>query len=157
MYYYCRIYTSITLRQVALSRKPPLSTHPSDCPVHALNFTAVSFVSALYVTLVKNYRLHRQAIPESVSNRKRVLEAPVCAYVCCLIGETNLLDRRRLLETVSVDTTQKLLAKVHGIEGIDALIPVRLDIVLRERFVAFVAPRSSFVPRITRTPQASGV
>lgn len=47
----------------------------------------------------------------------------------------HLLDRRRLLETVGVDTTQKLLTKLHGIESLDALVPVRLDVILAQSLI----------------------
>lgn len=60
---------------------------------------------------------------------------------------THLLDRRRLLETVRVDATEELLPQLHRIERLDALIPVRLDVILGERLVASVAPRS-LVPGI---------
>lgn len=55
----------------------------------------------------------------------------------------HLLDRRRLLETVGVDATQKLLAKLHRIESLDALIPVRLDVILGQRLILC---RRSLVP-----------
>ena len=60
---------------------------------------------------------------------------------------THLLDRRRLLETVRVDAAEKFLPQLHRIEGLDALIPVRLDVILGERLVASVAPRS-LVPEL---------
>lgn len=37
-----------------------------------------------------------------------------------------LLDSRRLLETVGIDTTEKILTQVHVIKTIDNLIPVGL-------------------------------
>jgi len=39
-----------------------------------------------------------------------------------------LLDGRRLLETVGVDTTEKLLGELHAVEGIDGLVPVGFDV-----------------------------
>lgn len=39
-----------------------------------------------------------------------------------------LLDGRRALETVGVDTTQKLGLQVHGIEAVGRLIVVGLDL-----------------------------
>jgi hypothetical protein len=39
-----------------------------------------------------------------------------------------LLDGRRTLETVSVDTTEQLALEVHGIEAVGGLIVVGLDL-----------------------------
>lgn len=58
-------------------------------------------------------------------------------------GRTHLLDRRRLLETIGVDTAQELLAKFHRIEGLDAFIPVCLNVILGQGLVAsFISTRS---------------
>ena len=39
-----------------------------------------------------------------------------------------LLDGRGLLETVGIDTTEKLLGKLHAVEGLDGLVPVGVDV-----------------------------
>jgi hypothetical protein len=48
--------------------------------------------------------------------------APLDAWNDC-----SLLDGRRLLETVSVDSSQEFLFQVHGVEIVDDFIPVGLD------------------------------
>jgi hypothetical protein len=42
--------------------------------------------------------------------------------------DSALLDSRWTLETVGVDTTEKLWLEVHGVEGVDGLIVVGLDL-----------------------------
>jgi hypothetical protein len=42
--------------------------------------------------------------------------------------DSALLDSRWALETVCVDTTEKLRLQVHGVEGVDGLIIVGLDL-----------------------------
>lgn len=42
-----------------------------------------------------------------------------------------LLDSRRALETVGVDTTEELSLQVHGVERVGGLIVVRLDLSCR--------------------------
>ena len=44
-----------------------------------------------------------------------------------------LLDSRWTLETVGVHTTEKLWLQVHGIEGVDGLIVVGLDLSCNSR------------------------
>ena len=39
-----------------------------------------------------------------------------------------LLDRRRLLETVRVDPPEQLLGDLHGVERLDGLVPVGLEV-----------------------------
>lgn len=43
-----------------------------------------------------------------------------------------MLDSGRTLETVRVDTTEKLRLQVHGVEGVRGLIVVRLDLTYNE-------------------------
>lgn len=38
-----------------------------------------------------------------------------------------LLDRRRLLETIRIDSSQKFLLQVHGVKIVDDFIPVGFD------------------------------
>jgi len=45
--------------------------------------------------------------------------------------DSTLLDCRRLLETIGVDTPEKILRDVHGIERLDSLIPVGGDVGIR--------------------------
>ena len=47
-----------------------------------------------------------------------------------------LLDSRRALETVGVDTTEKLGLQVHRIEGVGGLIVVGLDLSWTRNFVS---------------------
>lgn len=47
--------------------------------------------------------------------------------------DSALLDSRGALETVGIDTTEKLWAKVHRIEGVGDLVIVRLDLSCNSR------------------------
>lgn len=47
-----------------------------------------------------------------------------------------LLDSRRALETVGVDTTEKLGLQLHRIEGVGGLIVVGLDLSCTRNFVS---------------------
>lgn len=55
-----------------------------------------------------------------------------------------LLNSRWALETVSVNSTEKLWLEVHGVEGVDSLIVVGLDLSCRHR----VSSCSSDVARL---------
>lgn len=47
--------------------------------------------------------------------------------------DSALLDSRWALETVSVNSTEELWLEVHGVEGIDGLIVVGLDLSYRHK------------------------
>ena len=57
-----------------------------------------------------------------------------------------LLDSGGLLETVGVDSPEEILGEAHGVEGLNCLIPVGLDVGVRDATEASLGGRGGTPP-----------
>lgn len=60
--------------------------------------------------------------------------------------DSALLNRRRALETVGVDATQKLALEVHGIEAVGGLIVVGFDLTCVRMRISHYSARTVYQP-----------